>query len=99
MGFLVLASGRNLWLAIIGRGLYDASRFVFILFPRPAFRLSSVLNGSCFSNEEVVWVLGAPPMKKQLLVGLVGFAFAASAIADIQDAPSTDYCPTRELGR
>jgi len=38
-------------------------------------------------------------MKKQLLVGLVGFALAASAVADIQDPPSNDYGPTRKLGR
>jgi len=38
-------------------------------------------------------------MKKQLLVGLVGFAVAASAIADIQDPPGNDYGPTRKLGR
>lgn len=38
-------------------------------------------------------------MKKQLLVGLVGFAAATSAMADIQDPPSNDYGPTRKLGR
>ncbi|HXP35627.1 MAG TPA: exosortase system-associated protein, TIGR04073 family [Chthoniobacterales bacterium] len=38
-------------------------------------------------------------MKKQLLVGLVSFAVAATAIADIQDPPSNDYGPTRKLGR
>src|SRR5438067_5577320 len=38
-------------------------------------------------------------MKKQLLVGLVGLALAANAIADIQDPPSNDYGPTRKLGR
>jgi uncharacterized protein len=32
MGLLVLASGRNLWLVIIGHGLYDASRFVLYYF-------------------------------------------------------------------
>ena len=32
MGFLVLASGRNLWLVIIGHGLYDASRFGLFYF-------------------------------------------------------------------
>ena len=32
LGILVIASGRNLWLAIIGHGLYDASRFVLIYF-------------------------------------------------------------------
>jgi membrane protease YdiL (CAAX protease family) len=32
MGFLVLASGRNLWLVIIGHGLYDASRFLLFYF-------------------------------------------------------------------
>jgi len=35
MGFLVLASGRNLWVVIIGHGLYDASRFVLFYFPGP----------------------------------------------------------------
>jgi len=35
MGFLVLASGRNLWLVIIGHGLYDASRFVLFYFQGP----------------------------------------------------------------
>ena len=38
-------------------------------------------------------------MTKQLLVGLVGFALAASAIADIQDPPGNDYGPTRKFGR
>ncbi len=38
-------------------------------------------------------------MKKHLLVALVGIAFAASAIADIQDPPGNDYGPTRKLGR
>src|SRR5437660_6587957 len=38
-------------------------------------------------------------MKKQVLVALVGFAVAASAIADIQDPPSNDYGPTHKLGR
>ena len=38
-------------------------------------------------------------MKKQLLVGLVGFAFVASAVADIQDPPGNEYGPTRKLGR
>ena len=37
-------------------------------------------------------------MKKQLLVGLAGFAVASSAIADIQDPPGNDYGPTRKLG-
>ena len=32
MGLIVLASGRNLWLVIIGHGLYDASRFVLFYF-------------------------------------------------------------------
>ncbi len=32
MGFIVLASGRNLWLVIIGHGLFDASRFVLFYF-------------------------------------------------------------------
>lgn len=35
MGGLVLASGRNLWLVIIGHGLYDASRFVLFYFQGP----------------------------------------------------------------
>jgi len=35
MGFLVLASGRNLWVVIIGHGLYDASRFVLFYFQGP----------------------------------------------------------------
>src|SRR5467141_2154991 len=38
-------------------------------------------------------------MKKQLLVGLVGLALVANAVADIQDPPSNDYGPTRKLGR
>jgi membrane protease YdiL (CAAX protease family) len=32
MGLIVLASGRNLWIVIIGHGLYDASRFVLFYF-------------------------------------------------------------------
>jgi membrane protease YdiL (CAAX protease family) len=35
MGLLVLASGRNLWPAIIGHGLFDASRFVLFYFQGP----------------------------------------------------------------
>ena len=35
MGLLVLASARNLWLAIIGHGLFDASRFVLFYFQGP----------------------------------------------------------------
>jgi membrane protease YdiL (CAAX protease family) len=35
MGLLVLASGRNLWLVIIGHGLFDASRFVLFYFEGP----------------------------------------------------------------
>jgi putative exosortase-associated protein (TIGR04073 family) len=38
-------------------------------------------------------------MKRQLLIGLIGFAVATSAIADIQDPPGNDYGPTRKLGR
>jgi len=38
-------------------------------------------------------------MKKFLFTGLVAFAFAASAVADIQDPPGNDYGPTRKLGR
>ena len=38
-------------------------------------------------------------MKKQLLVGIVAFALAASALADIQDPPGNDYGPTRKPGR
>lgn len=32
MGVIVLASGRNLWIVIIGHGLFDASRFVLFYF-------------------------------------------------------------------
>jgi membrane protease YdiL (CAAX protease family) len=35
MGFLFLASGRNLWPVIIGHGLYDASRFILFYFQGP----------------------------------------------------------------
>jgi membrane protease YdiL (CAAX protease family) len=35
MGLLVLVSGRNLWPAIIGHGLFDASRFVLFYFQGP----------------------------------------------------------------
>ena len=35
IGFLLLASGRNLWPLIIGHGLYDASRFVLFYFQGP----------------------------------------------------------------
>ena len=35
IGLLVLASGRNLWPAIIGHGVYDASRFVLFYFQGP----------------------------------------------------------------
>jgi len=35
MGAIVLMSGRNLWLVIIGHGLYDASRFVLFYFQGP----------------------------------------------------------------
>src|SRR5712691_511549 len=35
MGFIVIASGRNLWPVIIGHGLYDASRFVLFYFQGP----------------------------------------------------------------
>jgi membrane protease YdiL (CAAX protease family) len=35
MGLLVLASARNLWLVIIGHGLFDASRFVLFYFQGP----------------------------------------------------------------
>jgi CAAX protease family protein len=35
MGVIVLASGRNLWLVIIGHGLFDASRFVLFYFQGP----------------------------------------------------------------
>jgi putative exosortase-associated protein (TIGR04073 family) len=38
-------------------------------------------------------------MKNQLLVGFIGFAITASALADIQDPPGNDYGPTRKLGR
>ena len=35
LGIIVLASGRNLWLVIVGHGLYDASRFVLFYFQGP----------------------------------------------------------------
>jgi hypothetical protein len=35
MGLLVLVLGRNLWAAIIGHGLFDASRFVLFYFQGP----------------------------------------------------------------
>ena len=35
LGILVLASGRNLWPAIIAHGLFDASRFVLFYFQGP----------------------------------------------------------------
>ena len=35
LGIIVIASGRNLWLVIIGHGLYDASRFVLFYFQGP----------------------------------------------------------------
>ena len=35
LGIIVLASERNLWLVIIGHGLYDASRFVLFYFQGP----------------------------------------------------------------
>ena len=35
MGLIVLASGRNLWLVIIGHGLFDASRFILFYFQGP----------------------------------------------------------------
>ena len=35
LGLIVLASGRNLWLVIIGHGLFDASRFVLFYFRGP----------------------------------------------------------------
>jgi membrane protease YdiL (CAAX protease family) len=35
LGLVVLACGRNLWLAIIVHGLYDASRFVLFYFQGP----------------------------------------------------------------
>ncbi len=35
MGLLVLVSGRNLWPAIIGHGLFDASRFILFYFQGP----------------------------------------------------------------
>jgi putative exosortase-associated protein (TIGR04073 family) len=38
-------------------------------------------------------------MKKCLILGLIGMAFAATAPADIQDPPGNDYGPTRKLGR
>ena len=35
LGVIVLVTGRNLWLVIIGHGLYDASRFVLFYFQGP----------------------------------------------------------------
>jgi CAAX protease family protein len=35
MGFLFVASGRNLWPLIIGHGFYDASRFILFYFQGP----------------------------------------------------------------
>ncbi len=35
MGVIVLMSGRNLWLVIIGHGLYDGTRFVLFYFQGP----------------------------------------------------------------
>jgi len=35
MGLIVLAAGRNLWIVIIGHGLFDASRFVLFYFQGP----------------------------------------------------------------
>jgi membrane protease YdiL (CAAX protease family) len=35
MGLLVLAFGRNLWVVIIGHGVFDASRFVLFYFQGP----------------------------------------------------------------
>ena len=35
MGVIVLVSGRNLWLVIIGHGVYDAGRFVLFYFQGP----------------------------------------------------------------
>jgi CAAX protease family protein len=35
MGVIVLVSGRNLWLVIIGHGVYDASRFILFYFQGP----------------------------------------------------------------
>ena len=35
MGLIVLASGRNLWIVIIGHGLFDACRFVLFYFQGP----------------------------------------------------------------
>lgn len=32
MGLIVLTSGRNLWIVIIGHGLFDASRFILFYF-------------------------------------------------------------------
>jgi putative exosortase-associated protein (TIGR04073 family) len=34
-----------------------------------------------------------------LLIGALAMAFAANAMADIQDPPGNDYGPTRKLGR
>jgi membrane protease YdiL (CAAX protease family) len=35
MGLLVLVSGRNLWLVVVGHGFFDASRFVLFYFQGP----------------------------------------------------------------
>jgi membrane protease YdiL (CAAX protease family) len=35
MGLIVIACGRNLWLVIIGHGLFDASRFALFYFQGP----------------------------------------------------------------
>ena len=35
VGIVVLANGRNLWPAIIGHGLYDASRFIYFYLAGP----------------------------------------------------------------
>jgi len=42
MGLLVLASGRNLWLVIIGYGLFDGSRFVLLYFQGASWLILSV---------------------------------------------------------
>src|SRR5215467_13587289 len=43
--------------------------------------------------------MSQPPMKKILLLALIGTAFAANTRADIQDPPGNDYGPMRKLGR
>src|SRR5207244_12569958 len=41
----------------------------------------------------------APPQTNHQLMALTSSALATGALADIQDPPGNDYCPTRKLGR